>query len=124
MCLRLIFFVAEPSQNELIAEPENVGDSEESDDEWNYYKVDSNKDKDVNNSVLSEIEAQPESVDNKFLNENNIKLQPEEIFVSEKEQQQQLEDNEINSCSDSDTESERKICSNDFINSKVSVVFH
>lgn len=120
----MIFFVAEPSQNELIAEPENVGDSEESDDEWNYYKVDSNKDKDVNNSVLSEIEAQPESVDNKFLNENNIKLQPEEIFVSEKEQQQQLEDNEINSCSDSDTESERKICSNDFINSKVSVVFH
>ncbi|KAK0160970.1 hypothetical protein PV328_008313 [Microctonus aethiopoides] len=116
----MISSITKPSQNELIAEPENVGDSEESDDEWNYYKVDSNKDKDVNNIVLSEIEAQSESVDDKFLNENNIKLQPEEIFVSEKEQQQQLEDNEIDSCSDSDTESERKVCSNDLINSKIS----
>lgn len=37
---------AEPLQHALIHEPDNVADSEDSEDEWNYYRIDPNKEKD------------------------------------------------------------------------------
>ncbi|XP_060814536.1 repetitive organellar protein-like isoform X2 [Bombus pascuorum] len=44
-----------PLQHALIHEPDNVADSEDSEDEWNYYRIDPNKEKD---SVASVDEPQ------------------------------------------------------------------
>jgi len=46
--------VSEPLQPTLIPEAENVADSEDSEDEWNYYRIDPNKEQSTATTVVTD----------------------------------------------------------------------
>lgn len=60
-------FIPESLQHALIPEAENVADSEDSEDEWNYYRIDPNKKESATGESIENVEEQksvqsPESV--------------------------------------------------------------
>lgn len=65
---------AEPLQHALIHEADNVADSEDSEDEWNYYRVDPNKEKDT---------ATPVDKPEELRNEENIKIPEDPVEDAE-----------------------------------------
>lgn len=50
----LLTLISESLQHALIPEAENVADSEDSEDEWNYYRVGPNKEESVASAVAAE----------------------------------------------------------------------
>ncbi|XP_076755861.1 uncharacterized protein LOC143426346 isoform X4 [Xylocopa sonorina] len=71
-----------PLQHALINEADNVADSEDSEDEWNYYRVDPNKEKDSTTPVDETQEARNEEqtqISEPPVDESELKIQPEGI---------------------------------------------
>ncbi|XP_015110938.1 titin [Diachasma alloeum] len=89
-----------------VHDPENVGDSEDSDDEWNYYRVDSDKVKNQGIEVAERCE------DEQLLGTGDSEIQkgPEavEIGESEKERENEVEEKETVS-SDSEREARQQL---------------
>ena len=75
----MLFIVSESRQHELLPEADNVADSEDSEDEWNYYRVEPNKDKDSSVSVNdspSESKEEKEACSPKRLIEDDSVNEP------------------------------------------------
>ncbi|XP_034951783.1 uncharacterized protein [Chelonus insularis] len=102
-------------QNELIGDTENVADSEDSDDEWNYYKVDPNKEKDADEKAESKESA---VVIDKECTEVSKSF---EAFESEKEEQENRKEIDSDSSSDDEKENEKEyLYTNSLINTETS----
>ncbi|XP_043250377.1 mucin-5AC-like isoform X2 [Colletes gigas] len=71
-----------PLQHALISEADNVADSEDSEDEWNYYRVDPNKEKDSTAPVDKPQDARNEEKTESpelSVEDNELKIQSEDI---------------------------------------------
>ncbi|XP_076624811.1 uncharacterized protein LOC143343624 [Colletes latitarsis] len=71
-----------PLQHALISEADNVADSEDSEDEWNYYRVDPNKEQDSTTPVDKPQDARnEEKIESPELSveDNELKIQSEDI---------------------------------------------
>ena len=63
------WFFSESRQHELLPEADNVADSEDSEDEWNYYRVEPDKDKD---STVLVNEPSSESKEQEVINPKSL----------------------------------------------------
>ncbi|KAF3422513.1 hypothetical protein E2986_11451 [Frieseomelitta varia] len=96
----------------VIHEPDNVAESEDSEDEWNYYRVEPNKEKDSASTRVDEPEETKGEVSEPPVKDIEPKIQPEGVQDikcdnrKEEESQPKLIDTEI-STEDRTEESER-----------------
>jgi len=84
--------ISEPLQHTLIPEAENVADSEDSEDEWNYYRIDPNKEQSTATTVVTDeshksVEEQ-NAQDSELLSDFNLEIQSSETKDIECEESQ------------------------------------
>ena len=88
----------------MIHEPDNVAESEDSEDEWNYYRVDPNKEKDSASTRVDEPEETKDEASEPPVRDIEPKIQPEGVQgkdvkcdnPKEEESQPKLIDTEVN----------------------------
>ncbi|XP_076661321.1 uncharacterized protein LOC143365235 [Halictus rubicundus] len=89
-----------PLQHALIPEADNVADSEDSEDEWNYYRVDPNKEKESTTPVNEPQQAkQEEKIESSEvpIEDNDLKIHSEDLSeeIKWKEESSELINTEI-----------------------------
>lgn len=107
----------ETNQQALIPEADNVGDSEDSEDEWNYYRIEPNKEKDQAAAAADTVQVA--KGDSEIVDSIVVSSPSDHGDVQEIEKEQESADNDTDSCS-SESDSEREVRSSALIDAEVS----